>query len=585
MKKTKEKTLFNLTFQKICKIFKINRVEWECIGKGYDYSHMAQHYVPADLSDIMVDFISLFKEKIPQERIIEKAEDLREIVKDIQAEIKGSKHSQTSIKLDGTYKDIENILTVAYDITTSVKGPDKFPNVNFDDTLLIPTGSFIGRTNIIQESLEELMQKSVCLYGVGGNGKTEIVKAIINKIIKAPIDKDGLYIENIYWINFQNETDINGEQSFKETVIRATDPKACVDNENRDLLYNKSIHEILKKAGRTLVVVDNVEVFTDTLLGFLNRINKSRVVLATRCDPCDKLATKKYADSNEYNFHLVKVGELSLEECRDLFGTYCPFLEREVEQVDKIIKLLSRHTVSVELVSKLIRKQEKTIDEFLKVLIENGFKLDFDDEREELVSSKHYLMNKERRIIDQLTRLFNTVSLSEDERSLLIKFSTVPNIECYTKEAEKWFSLSKRDELLSLASLGWIKKRELKGNKNKWVIHPIIASAVRARHSECLYEECQSFIKNLTENMKKYYEDGLKTPEMLIQFSWSLTDIFKDRLESLDDVAFLYTLGEIYQEIGFIKRASYIFEKAISVTEKVMLQNSETSARKKGVVE
>ena len=70
--------------------------------------------------------------------------------------------------------------------------------------------------------------------------------------------------------------------------------------------------------------------------------------------------------------------------------------------------------------------------------------------------------------------------------------------------------------------------------------------------------------------MQKSFDEGKKTPEMLIQFSWSLTDIFRNKFSTIDDVDFLSLLERIYEEIGFINRALYINSIALKIAGDLM---------------
>lgn len=565
--KKREKTIFNKAFKSICDLFDIrpsvltkeSKSDYSCI----DYSHIASYMVlngsnGLDFDSFIVDFMKRFKRIVSEERINENKEGLNLVVKEILSARKEKGLSLPNIALEGMYEDIKKILELAHLSAKYIKNSSESPMTHFDDSVLIPTDQFLGRDKIIKELSHDLIWKSIYLHGIGGIGKTEIIKAIVNNIVEEPVDLDGIFVRDIYWIHFTNEIDNDGDYSFKESVIRAVTPYAFIDNSNRDNLYEESVHKLFSKPGSTLIVIDNIEIFSTALKAFINRKNNTRLILGARCEPTPDIQQK---------FKTVYIGPISLENCRNLFNAYCPFVENEKDDVDQIIKLASCHTVTIELLAKLIRKQEQAISAFLKILIESGFKFDFKGDVEENVSSKHHLLRKESKIIEQLTKLFNTINITEKERNLLIKFSTVPNIKCNRTNAIKWFSLSNIDELESLSKAGWIKKQEISERKNIWFIHPIIASAVRARHSECLYDICQPFIKRLTVHMQKSFDEGKKTPEMLIQFSWSLTDIFNDRFASINDVEFLSSLERIYEEIGFLNRALYINSLALKITQ------------------
>lgn len=563
--KSREKTIFNKTFYEICKLFDINKLGWSTYYKDkWDYPHISLYISPKeeDFEEFIEDFIKLFKKNIPENVIKAKKEQLNSIIEKIQFARRESDSPILTIEIEGAYEDISKILKLAYQSVKNTKKDIEYPTAHFDNRLLIPSEYFFGRDDLVHALLQKLITKSLFLHGIGGIGKTEIIKMLVKKILEDPVSLDGLAIKDIYWINLLNNADESGEY-FKDSIIRATHQNVSINNENRDCLYDESIRIFLRKKGTTLLVIDNAETFTEMLQSFLVRISTTRVILAARFEP----------DGNiEKNFDITEVNSISLESCKDLFKAYCPFSENDNEYVNKIIELASQHTVSVELLAKLISKQEKSISEFLQILIECGFKFNFNEETEEEVSSAHHLMTKEDKIIEQLSKLFNTVNITAQERTLLIKFSTIPNIQCSTTDVKRWFPLSNTSELFSLSNAGWIKREKIFDNKNAWCIHPIIAAAVRARHSDCLYDICQPFIKKMTNHMKKLYEIGKTTPEKLIQFSWSLTDIFQNRFNSIEDIDFLFLLEQIYENVGFFNRARYINSIALKVNENLIEQ-------------
>lgn len=426
---------------------------------------------------------------------------------------------------------------------------ESYPKVHFDSRLLIPSQCFFGRDEFVKCILQKLSKNRVYLHGIGGIGKTEIVKSVVNTVLKTPIGSGDMLVRDIYWIVCDNS---KAEEDVKDYIIKSVKPQTEVDNDNRNALYEECIHIINKK--QTLLIVDNIEFFNDELLAFINRVQNVKLLVVGRPD----------AVSGSVSLDVEEVRELTPAACMQLFAFYCPYDEKKEESdVKKIVDLADSHTVSLELLAKLIRKQEKTIAEFLQVLIDCGFDLRFDGEKEQKVASSHNLLAKEDRIIAHLAKLFNTIHLTEEEKTLLIKFSTVPNLKCATQNACKWFSLSDTSALYSLANAGWIKREEGEHNRNFWYIHSIIATAVRFAHSDVLLQTCRPFICKLTDIIDGILKRSKKPNKMLIQFSWSVSDMFKDSFQSVrDDVKFLSKLGELYDRIGLLQRANYIFDLA-----------------------
>ncbi len=170
----------------------------------------------------------------------------------------------------------------------------------------------------------------------------------------------------------------------------------------------------------------------------------------------------------------------------------------------------------------------------------------------------HEKMHSEGQIIEQLKKLFAVYGCSPETQHLLIQISTIPNIQFGFEKAKKWFDLKNRTLLNQLAKKGWIKKETLYDNGRKYYfyyMHSVIASAIRAQFTEQLYQACQRFIYEITLEMKDIRSQNDAVKKELIQFSWSLNDIFQGQFHSENDCDFLWTLAEIYRDIGYYKRS------------------------------
>ena len=251
----------------------------------------------------------------------------------------------------------------------------------------------------------------------------------------------------------------------------------------------------------------------------------------------------------------------------------CKLSKEDAVCVKKIIDLADRHTVTVELFAKLIRKQDfynlteqhkSPIQVFLDTLIDCGFNLKFPDEDgnmqlDEPVSAEHRLMKQERRIIDQLSRLFSTMNLAGPEQELLIKITTKPNLTFTVyKDIKKWFSLKNKILLDRLAKSGWLQSVESDG-KTYYCIHSVIAAAIRHENASIIHNTCKDFIVEMTKSLlkKRYQKESQK---LLIQFSWSVADIFGDDITKADD-SFFKAIIDMYQKIGLTRKAQFLYKR------------------------
>lgn len=147
--------------------------------------------------------------------------------------------------------------------------------------------------------------------------------------------------------------------------------------------------------------------------------------------------------------------------------------------------------------------------------------------------------------------------------ALLVQIATIPALPFRFEQAKKWFGLTNRTALNHLAKRGWIKKEILYDagrNHYSYVIHSIIASAVRAQYGEPLYPICQHFIQESTREMQQQASATEVFRADFIQFSWSLRDIFGtplpyDLLQKETSCDFLWSVAELYGAIGYYEQA------------------------------
>ena len=103
--------------------------------------------------------------------------------------------------------------------------------------------------------------------------------------------------------------------------------------------------------------------------------------------------------------------------------------------------------------------------------------------------------------------------------------------------------------------MGMLEKSK-KNRKDIYWMHSVIASAVREQQKDVLYDRTRPFIEKLSLELDygEQWGQGYKKA-YLIPFSWSVTDIMENKLESEDDVDFLTRLFYVCFECGAINFA------------------------------
>ena len=401
------------------------------------------------------------------------------------------------------------------------------------------TEHYIGRAAITETILGHLLAGESCyLHGIGGIGKTEIAKSVLQKILDMPSAQSG--ITHIMWVDYT-------EGDFALSLVRSL--KLESSTHNLDDAFQKAIHLINQYRDKLLLFVDNVEEADDEKLLELTQYLNCRVLATSRC--------KGFAGLTE-----ITVPPLSTDECMELFYAYYHGQKDDIT-LYKIIELADRHTVTVELLAKIADSEELLLHEFYSSLVRCGFNIS-----EEEVTSSHEKMHSEGRVIEQLAKLFQVYGCTPDEERLLIQVSTIPNIHFSFDQAKKWFDLKNRTPLNHLVKRGWLKREALYDNgRNRYLyfIHSVIASAIRAQFLDRLYRECEGFIREITVEMQASKDENDAVKKELIQFSWSLNDIFQGQFHSESDCDFLWALAEIYRDIGYYERAIPLLDSLMTL--------------------
>lgn len=391
------------------------------------------------------------------------------------------------------------------------------------------TAHFFGRENTISYIIEQLISRHSCyLYGIGGIGKTEIAKSILKQILSTPSSSSGF--THIVWVDYTDE-------DFALSLIRALNLDANINNFEQ--AFQKAVSMINQYHENLLLIIDNVENANDEHLLGLCEYLSCCFLITSRCEGLPSL-TK------------ISVPPLSENDCMTLFYSYYTGQKDDI-MLGKIIQLADRHTVTIELLAKIADSEEVLLYEFYDSLVQCGFHISAEE-----ASTAHEKMHSEGRIIEQLKKLFAVYGCSLEAQHLLIQISTIPNIQFAFEKAKKWFDLKNRTLLNQLVKKGWIKKESLYDNGRRhyfYYMHSVIASAIRAQFTNQLYDTCQKFIYEITTEMKEIHSQNDAAKKKLIQFSWSLNDIFQGQFHSENDCDFLWALAEIYRDIGYYKRA------------------------------
>lgn len=403
----------------------------------------------------------------------------------------------------------------------------------------------LGRDAELHEINNTLLakHKNLMLSGVGGLGKTELVKLFLHQLTHTETAETG--IEEIAWIPYDN-------QNLCVSVQRALDLQ-CEESE----VWKKLQEKAAEKQKRLLLVVDNIESFGDD--EYLRKLS----VL-----PCLILVTSRQKELPGFS-DIMLLQPLSMDSCRSLFYKHYQFDERDNEILNDIISLTARLTIMVVFIAKAAYLEGLSLHELYGQLVAKGFKLSEED-----VSCEHEKLQNDDTIIKQMCILFSLVRYNDADKTVLTCISIIPNLQFEFTQAKQWFKISKNSSLIKLYKMGML-EHVTSNKKHIYWMHSVIAAAVREQQKAQLYPLSRPFVDILCEELNtgpvfgKEYEKAY-----LIPFSWSIADIMDSHWESEADTDFLTSLFHVC----FSCSNYYLCEKIIDSVIRIQTDNSTFTA-------
>lgn len=330
-----------------------------------------------------------------------------------------------------------------------------------------PCKTFSGREKELS-ALDETLKAhdKIFVYGIGGIGKSEFVKAYISLHKKEY--KNILYLT--YESNLQTTiADISFKDDAPQETIAARFER---HSEYLKLLKNDS-----------LIIIDNFDIlpdedeYLDELLSY----------------SCSIIFTTRNNFGDDYDtFELADIDRSTLFEIAEKFG----LTDVDHETLDRIFAAAHNHTLACELIIRLLKKSAHTPDEILEMLMIDHVNIGASDKirRNKTTDAAKYSEH-----IRQLFRLF---ALSEEQQDTMRLLSLIPVAGISDKYFQFLTNTTDCDIINELDEIGLIRYEE-----HLITVHPLIGEAAAFDLSPDM-DNCAHFIDAL--NME--YQHHLKTP-------------------------------------------------------------------------
>lgn len=371
------------------------------------------------------------------------------------------------------------------------------------------SSGFVGRRHILLE-LQEGFEKTnvIFLHGIGGIGKTEIAKRFAFEKRKD--------FNRILFIPFVH--------TIKETVcgdefrIHNFD-RECEETE--DSYFVRKIN-VLKDLVREedFIILDNFDIEMDDDL---------EILLGLEC----KFLITTREDFSDFGYKQIEVKEIEdIWELTCIFENYNKneYIDEERESVIDIIEYVERHTMTVDLIAKYIRKSGQLPSEFLREMMGKEGITNTSD-----IRIKH---RKDRRLCAQsinfhLVTLFHLFDFDADECELIMSLSLFGAVRITRDSFLQLYHTPWAERRLDgLIRSGWIEEDK---ENNKISLHQIILDLVY-NHLKPDVENCFT----ITRGMINYFREK-ETSNIKKQNKKRLAKYFIERVNGEGDI-----LAELY---------------------------------------
>ena len=407
-----------------------------------------------------------------------------------------------------------------------------------------PSAHFLGRKTELYDIEQAMTRKSriVLLYGIGGIGKTELCRQLVENYT---VFTGTNMVKNIGWITYQDTLKNSVYEQFSE--IQADDIETY---------WTRTRQYINNQGADLLLIVDNANEITEQEISILSELG-CKVILTSR--------GKRDRVEN------IEVEQMSEEDCCKLYKFHSENETDSEEDIHKIINLAARHTLSVELLAKTQYNAAISAKEMLESLQKTGFNLS--EILEEIIYIHDPEKKKdeiwEKRFIEHMAKIFDISELRgiPEELRILQLFSLLASSTAVpVKTIKKWFELNHLNDINSIIRKGWLARSDYKGICSV-IMHPVVSSVVR-------YVAMAD--NDLAEVLIGQIADDLKIGEREIfvekldKIPHAEAIVKNIDIESENYATLLHNTASIYYEQGEYGKALEWFDRALKIYEKIL---------------
>lgn len=377
----------------------------------------------------------------------------------------------------------------------------------------------IGRDEIVQSICDKLKKerKHIQLRGMGGIGKSEILRKVYSWFLENPGEHFYAHIAYLYYSGkFRSDLDSAIDYPGKETSANPIEYLKHLANTSKVLLFIDDVRN--QEADKSEIYEEDAS-FEEIVGSNISILFASRIM--------------------RMDFSLISVKPLPIESCVDIFlreysanmdddimtadDTECCVAEAlTADDKEKLIQIIDGragcNTLVINRLGALTRDYGWTITQLEKELIDRNFNI-----RQGLSESNAEYID-ERTLQDELNKLYDYNEIKNAaERSILEGFTLLADVPTDIATCTKWFSRDAeidedrcRIALMHLMRRSWLlsaKSKHAEAIVDNYSMHNIVRAAIKAQ-VEVDREEHQDLVMkvwtNLTMEVRKKDESEPK---------------------------------------------------------------------------
>ena len=393
----------------------------------------------------------------------------------------------------------------------------------FGAELPTPCRYFCGRDTELDELHTALQEHSkIFISGFAGIGKSEFTKAYAKKYKKE--------YRNILYFNYPG--------SLKEMI---TDIEFVGDSDTDDehTRFTKHIRFMKSLRSDSLIIIDNFNVASDSFLSTL--INYG----------CKMIFTTRSNIDCGYIFNLDVIGNSDV--LYQLVSKFYSYADENKAVINELIETVHHHTLSVEMIAKLLEKGLHTPDDILEHLKENSA----DPESADKIKISKDGVNTKETYYNHIRSLFSLYLLDKNFQSIMRNMVLVDEVRI--RYFAKILELNDTNGINELCEFGFIRNN----HADLISLHPMIRDVVLLDLMPS-FENCGTFIANLKSKLQII---GYELPDITIIIS-SIRNVMK-YIGSTDSISYLNFLETAYIFLDNYHEYDFM-EIIISETEKLL---------------